>query len=112
MIWPRRKLTGDGASGWRAYLVDQLEAKKLSTPEIEQQLGLIHCIVHAEHYGLQDYTEEFRKNFNLAADEHAPCIERVIEYEDARNQGRDLVQLDSEWRTKFQEFFPNTHGSL
>ena len=104
----QRKLTA--ASGWRAYLVDQLEAKQLSTLEIEEQLGLIHCIVHAEHYGLEDYTEEFRKNFNLTADEHAPCIERVIEYEDARIQGRDLVQLNSEWRTKFHDFFPNTRA--
>ena len=104
----QRKLTSDNrAEEWRQYLVEQLEDKNLSTSEMEHQLGLVHCILHDERYGLKDYSDEFRKNFNLAADDHAPCIERVQRYREAQRRGQDLVQLKPKWRAKFQEFFPH-----
>ena len=102
----QRKLAIKTAREWRAYLVEQLEDKHLSTSDMEHQLGLVHCILHAERYGLEDYSEEFRNTFNLASDDHAPCVERVQQYHEAQRQGQDLVQMNTEWRAKFQGFFP------
>ena len=95
------------AREWRAYLLEQLEDKHLSKSDTEHQLGLVHCILHAERYGLEDYSDELRNNFNLGPEDHAPCVERVQQYREALRRGQDLVQVNTEWRTKFRGLFPN-----
>ena len=100
------------SQAWRAFLWDEAKQLHWSNLQRERQFGLVHCILHMEKFGLKDNDPTFCKKFHLPDDEHAPCIDRVQQYKEAKAKGQDLVQLPSGWRDQFNHVFPQLKQQL
>lgn len=74
--------------------------------EISHEIKIMHCVMHAERFGLTDFTAEFRQNFNLTSDDHDACILTVQKYKNAREHNTSILNLDEHtWRNIYRIFF-------
>lgn len=91
---------------WRDVIRHALTG--LESTEIAYQLNIMHCVMHAERYGLDDYSTAFRSAFGIPPHEHAPCISTVKAYHQAIEKNSTILHLQEHvWRRIFNAFKRN-----
>ena len=76
--------------------------------ECKTQAKDIECLCFDEVFGVEDFTEDFRKNFMIPDDEHTECAQAVIDYDAAVASGNvtEMIAVDEEvWKTSCLSHF-------
>ena len=68
----------------------------------------IECLCFDEVFGVEDFTDEFRKNFMIPEDEHTECAQAVIDHDAAKAAGNvtDFISVPEEtWKASCLSHF-------
>lgn len=78
------------------------------------QVVVAECLCFDTLFGVEDYTDEFRQNFNVPDDEHTECYQSVLDYKEAQeddNVSRVISIEESVWQGACRKHFGN-HFSI
>ena len=76
------------------------------------QVVVAECLCFDKLFGVEDYTDEFRQNFNVPDDEHTECFQSVLDYTKAQEQDNvsNFISIDeSVWQGACRKHFGNHH---
>ena len=79
----------------------QCLSSDLDRETCKDQAAAVECLCLDSLFGVEDFTDEFRKNFGISDDEHTECFQTVIDFEKAKANGNltDLIAIEeSKWR--------------
>ena len=76
---------------------DQVLAGCISSDEsCKGQAVVAECLCFDELFGVEDYSAEFRQNFNVSDDKHTECFKSILDYEKAQahNNVSNLITIE------------------
>ena len=89
-------------------LLEECKATGMDEVQCNIQARRTECLCFDDIVGVEDFTDEFRKNFNISDSEHTECAQTVIDFEQAEKDQtvKDLIAVDEKkWKDICYEHF-------